>query len=275
MSDNLLPQIEESLDVLERELIEKFMQAQYKAEIADIQYVRLPLEQGRHLLGELKNLRDQLIATGDTSNLQLVTDFHDELRIRIIYLSHLLDRDIPYAYLEKSLAELKEYAPPKVQQTARPTNALPEEAAPKETGGLFGTLMGLFSGKEKEKEAPAARPSPVRPVDLSKVSNEATGQEASDPRPRLANGKLMPEPLQRVIMLHHYMEEDKEQLVKEGQQIPKLSEKIKLPSAITEFLARDLGGNLLRQKNKRPFNGTARTPEELRRKLEEREKYEK
>jgi hypothetical protein len=75
----------------------------------------------------------------------------------------------------------------------------------------------------------------------------------------------------RTIGLHYLMEEDHQKLVKADQVMPRLSHGIKLPEAIARYVARDLNASHFAL---RARQGIARTPDELRRKLAEREREE-
>lgn len=255
VTDDTLQAINQNLSLLEKRLIKEY--ARVKAEASsDLLYIVLPREQAREHLVTLNTLHKQLMGTADSRKLTLVTDLHDELRIRMVVLRDLLEREIPIPYLERALGELRVPQP----SGPPPTRAPAAERTPgrEEDEGWLRRLLGslpLLGALLRRKPAVAISRRTVQPAP---ARNAAAGY---------AEQTALPEEVMRTMGLHYLMEEDQLKLLRSGKELPRITHGYKLPPLFSRFVARDLAEAHFAT---RAYPKIARTPEELRRKLSDK-----
>lgn len=256
MSDKLKP-VEEQIRALEASVIKAYRECVDKGTEADEKFVRFPDDIKQRIASEAKAVETALYSTGDITNLSLVSDRHDELRIRTIFIQHLLERDIPIPYVRQALTEFKKQPDSKVTASGNPIGAhAPDKYRDEEKQGLIGRFLSFLfgGGKPKTKTVPVQRPRPVAKT------------------PELP----MPEDELRVILLHKLMEEDSHHLLSDQQRVRDLPRDIHIPSFIANFQTKEYAGTYIANRVRRKKEGTkenesiARTPEELRAKLARR-----
>lgn len=256
--DTKLEPISRELTRLEKDLIEAYSYIK-AASSSELIYIVLPREQARDYLATLKGLYDALQGSGDSRELQLVTDLHDELRIRMIVLRDLLEREIPLPYLERVLTELKDPAllataapaPPRQSSNTSYTSAPSRETLLSRLFGWLPLIGGLF------RRAPRAPATPPRTTPSAPVADVQSA--TTPPTPPLQ--------VMQTMGLHYLMEEDQLKLVEAGKELPRVTHGFKLPPILSRFVARDLTEAHFATRAQPKI---ARTPEELRRKLAEK-----
>lgn len=253
--DDTLQAISQNLSQLEKNLLREY--ARVKAEApSDLLYLVLPREQAREHLVMLNSLHKQLMGTADSRMLALVTDLHDELRIRMIVLRDLLEREIPIPYLERALGELRVPQP-----SGPPPTRLPvAESTPgwKDDEGWLKRLLAslpLLGALLRKKPAGAVSRRTVQPAPRRSAEVEEMEQAQ------------LPAEVMRTMGLHYLMEEDRLKLLKSGRELPRITHGYKLPPQFSLFVARDLAEAHFAT---RAYPKIARTPEELRRKLSDK-----
>lgn len=256
--DTTLEPISRELVRLEKNLIEAYAYIK-AASSSELLYIALPREQARDYLAILKGLSDALQGSGDSRELQLVTDQHDELRIRMIVLRDLLEREIPVPYLERVLTELKDptlhatTATPPLHQHSNTSYTSPAETLLSRLFGWLPLIGGLFRRKSRT-------PSPSRRTIPSAAAAD-TQADATPPQP------APPLQVMQTMGLHYLMEEDQLKLMESGKELPRVTHGFKLPPLLSRFVARDLAEAHFATRAQPKI---ARTPEELRRKLAEK-----
>lgn len=263
MSDDTLPLIQARLGKLESQVLQEYERAKDLHQKAPV-YVTLPEESARAFLEQVSQLYQQLIGGGDVRFLQLVTDLHDELRIRAQVLRDLLERDIPFQYLDRVLNEIRDTRHIITSTELSGAGAAPVRSETAEVtagGGLLSSLPVV--GKWFTR--PAEKPDVADRAGRGKPGAQAEPEQGQEESPLSLDSM-------RTIGLHYLMEEDHSKLVKTEQLMPRLSHGIKLPAAIARYVTQDLTASHFAT---RVRQGIARTPEELRRKLAEREREEK
>jgi hypothetical protein len=249
VTNETLHAINHHLSRLEKRLIEEYSRVKADSR-ADLLYIVLPRAQTREHLVTLNILHKELLGTADSRKLELVTDLHDELRIRMIVLRDLLEREIPIPYLERVLGELKTPQPsgqPSPSAQMRTTNREEPEGWLRRLLASI-PLLGMFF-----RRRPAATPSRRAPA------RETAAVDRDQPQ--------LPEEVMRTMGLHYLMEEDQLNLVKPGKELPRVTHGKKLPPLFARFITRDLTEVHFAT---RAYPKIARTPEELRRKLSEK-----
>ncbi len=110
--------------------------------------------------------------SGDTVNLSLRTERHEDLAVRMIVLKKLLDAKIPTAFLEEVEEELSRTRR-SVATTARKTpiksnTTTIEEETSEESKGFLGSIKGMFAGKQDNKDrlsrSPTEQDKPTKKV---------------------------------------------------------------------------------------------------------------
>lgn len=255
MDEKLRP-ISLQLSRLEKGLIEEYTEIKAAAG-PDLMYAVLPRERARGYLDIVASLSEALQATGDPRNLHLVTELHDQLRIRIMILRDLLEREVPVPYIERTVAEIRDPQFGTAPSTpARPTAHTTTET-PEPTKGWFRQwLARLPLIGRLFPERPAATTGGHRTVQLG-PADEGPAKQA----PPLAKEVM------QTMGLHYLMEEDQLNLIKSGQELPRITHDHKLPASFARFVSVDLAETHFAT---RASDAIARTPEELRRKLAER-----
>lgn len=263
MDDNLQP-ISHRLSLIEKQIMAAYSRIKAEAS-ADLLYIVLPREMAREHLAKLKQLYDELIGGGDSKKLCLVTDLHDELRIRMIVLRDLLQREIPVPYLERVLTDLKEPSrstavtpSPEKSVTKATTRVRTEE--PVDEGLLSGLFGSLFGGRKATRSEQHMR-RPSAPAASHSAATEKPAEQGTENRPPLE--------VMQTFGLHYLMEEDQLELIDPENALPRVTHGSRLPPILSRFVARDLAEAHFAT---RAVPRVARTPEELRRKLAEREK---
>lgn len=258
--DTKLAPISQELARLEKNLIEAYSYIK-AASSSELLYIVLPREQAREYLASLKGLYDALQGSGDNRELQLVTDLHDELRIRMIVLRDLLEREIPVPYLERVLTELKvpaklaTAAPSPTRQVGdtRDTRTPARETLLSRLFGWLPLIGGLF------RRTPRTPATPQRTTPSAPAAEPQSDMSAPQPSPPLQ--------VMQTMGLHYLMEEDRLKLLESGKELPRVTHGFKLPPILSRFVARDLAEVHFATRAQPKI---ARTPEELRRKLAEK-----
>lgn len=187
MMDEQLQTIDLELSRLERVVLDKYEQLEASAGPSAI-HVIIPWEQAHEHLAELEVLSDRLHGGGSGGMLQLVTDEHDQLRVRIIVLRNLLERDIPVPYLSRVFNELRKES----VATATAPSSLSTAAA-----------SNPFLGEQQPKEAPAeALPLEVMQTMGLHYLMEEDQQQLVKPEqamPRVTHGSQLPMTLSRFV----------------------------------------------------------------------------
>ncbi|MGE0081356.1 MAG: hypothetical protein AB7U81_08665 [Thiohalomonadaceae bacterium] len=241
MNDEL-DRIERAVQQLEAEVVVCLREAGRRAAESGERHVLLPDEMLDAFHGRLDALEAGLYST-DASSLRIVSEQHDAVRIRMIYLRDLLAPEIPRPYVEDALQEF-------AQRAATAPSAPPPSAAGPREGGGRGLLGGLFSRRPaRTPETPPPQPASPRP---------STPARAAD------DGQM------RLIYLHKLMEEDRLKLIPPAKRPAPLPSDVRLPDYIARFSARDFAETHFAVR--RAGEPIARTPEELRTKLAQREK---
>jgi hypothetical protein len=255
VTDDTLQAIGQNLSQLEKSLLKEY--ARVKAEApSDLRYIVLPREQAQEHLVTLNTLHKQLMGTANSRKLELVTDLHDELRIRMIVLRDLLEREIPIPYLERALGELRVPQPSGLPPKRVPA---PESASGgEEDEGWLKRLLAslpLLGALLRKKPAGAVSRRTVQPAPTSSADVEEMEQAQ------------LPVEVMRTMGLHYLMEEDRLKLLKSGRELPRITHGYNLPPQFSLFVARDLSEAHFAT---RAYPKIARTPEELRRKLSDK-----
>lgn len=255
MNDDL-GRIELALQHLESEVVACLRERQRQAPGDGALRVNVPEAARSGFLASLDKLEAGLYSTGNTRSLRIVSEQHDAVRIRMLYIRHLLARDIPRAYVDEALQEFSMGTQPRPQ----PVASVPEPMAPAPRDAwwraLLSALAGMFSGGR------ARRPMPV-----------ATPRPAVAPRPVAPDAKLSDEEQMRLIYLHKLMEEDRLKLLSPEERPAPVSGDVRLPGYIARFRAKDFAEAHFAVRPSAPAGERiARTPEELRAKLAQRDR---
>lgn len=254
MDENLV-QVDIDLRHLEKQIIIHYERLEATAP-PNMVYLMIPFEEAQGYLAALEALNQRL--HGGSGMLQLVTDDHDQLRIRTVVLRNLLEREIPKPYLGRVISEIRDTSTP----TDSPVSPFPASAdagqtAERASGGMF----GRFDGDEQDRQRPASG-SPPR-FTAPQHSDSGSGSEEDE---------ALPVEVMRTMGLHYLMEEDTQKLVKPDQAMPRVTQGSQLPASLARFVAKDLAEAHFATRPLRPK--IARTPDELRRKLADRERGE-
>jgi len=237
---DLLP-IEAALRALETDVITAYETGQ--AQAGGHQTIHFDEETLARFWERLDGLQTSLYASGTgPRELRLVTEEHDALRIRTIYLRHLLEREVPRLYVEKALVETRTRPAPGQLPASRQPAAAP--TARKE--GILGALGSAFRKEESTKPtSPARRAAPT--------------------------AGTMLQPQMRLIYLHKLMEEDAMKLMPEKARPPRVADNVRVPGFIANFSAKDFAETHFAVRSPTAKQAIARTPEELRAKLAKRD----
>jgi hypothetical protein len=104
MSENLT-QIERRLESLEAAVVQEYSSRKLDALRDGQDRIALNEQKIDQFARHLGELQTALYATGDPKKLQIVSELHDLLRIRMISIQHILEREIPKPYAEQALFE--------------------------------------------------------------------------------------------------------------------------------------------------------------------------
>ncbi len=260
MSDEL-KQIDSKLTTLERDVVAEYRVLKETADESGDRFVRVPDALIRRFGRVLQALKEALFGTGNTKSLRLVCDYHDALRIRMLYIENLLDRTIPHVYLTQALKEFPEYrtvetAPERV--SSRPVWPEPEERAPGPLKRLLLGLLALLRGPGGRSRSESSTGGGAR-------STEPVSRQRSDPALSARENEL------RLIYLYKLMEEDYQNLIDAAERPPRIAEQIELPPFIANFTAKDFAETHFGVRTGTAGERIARTPEELRAKLAQRQ----
>lgn len=247
-----LKELARDLDNLECIVGEEYGRLKIEAAAEGLQYIRIPIRVADGFRHHLSAIWAALFGNGP-GDLRLVTEEHDELRLRVQLLEHLLERDIPYAYMARvccepgRLPQLFEAASPRTREAV--AEAPLAGALPWWRGGLVALIDRLRRWLDPSAASQAVAQVPVR-------------------RPEPAAAPLIPEYLQRLVLLYRLMQEDEEHLVQPGQALPPLTIHSARLEELLRFVASETGGRFLLDRAE--ALSVARTPEELSRKLRDR-----
>jgi hypothetical protein len=207
----------------------------------------------------LKGLQSGLFSSiHDTANLQIVSDYHEELRIRLMMLDHLVDREVPWVYLERAL------------------NCVLEKVVLLDRDASNTSQTAVVALPQVSARVSVWREKPVWWRRLF-AGNRASRSASKKPRQSLAvrasaaacqRFERLPEYLKRLSLIYHFMEMDDLNLLDKMRLVPSLGRHFSLQGTIAVFDAEDLGecfwGERLRQGSSEPI---AKTVEELKEKL--------
>lgn len=250
MHSDLAP-IEERTLELERAMVKLLRVVEAQAAETGEGAIHIPDVERRQLTERLEAIRNDLFGTADTTTLRLVTEQHDTLRIRLIYLEHLLRRDIPRPYVEQALREFTGSKGPAPTPATTPVREVPVIVP--ESEGLLGFLRQLLFGRRSRRTpARARRGATSSPVAVAPVTA---------PVPDLPESEL------RIIYLHKLMEQDAMKLLADTDRPPALPRDVHLPPYLARFSVRDFAETHFAVRITQGKRDIARTPEELRRKL--------
>jgi len=237
-----LAEVDEKLTEVEELLLADIRRVR-KMELEET-YVTLDGSSHKALKGNTARLKHALEHSGDSHNLSLQTDEHEVLAARIKILTILLIRDLPTGYVheahELAVEDRKRFetnVAAKRKQPAKPT-AQTTTAKP----GFMGSLKGLLKNKETPIEQSRNR------LNVSEVETEELDQEAG----YLDKG-IFSASRELAILAD---------LVETNRHRPPPPP---LPRDRASFSARDLSKAPSKTENK-----LAQTPEDIRRKLQER-----
>ncbi|WP_139181436.1 hypothetical protein [Thiohalomonas denitrificans] len=253
MDTTLLP-IDLELTQLEESLLEEYARLREDSAIGLV-YILLPRKRTEHYLARLRPLYERLQGTTDTHNLQLVTELHDELRVRVMVLRNLLEREVPLIYLERALTEIIDPESTLSIRTHPAERYTPRRPEPKD--GILRRLLSSVPllGSFFQQKATASG--------IRTKKNTASNANSAAP------SKDFPaKNVRRTMGLHYLMEEDRLHLIKPGEALPRITHSPGLPPSLARFVTRDLSEAHFAT---RASSNIARTPEQLKRKLAERE----
>jgi hypothetical protein len=247
-----LARIERALQQLEARVVACLRERQQQTNATEAARVHMPEHARTGFVSTLDEIESALYATGEAGSLRIVSEQHDAARIRMIYLRHLLARDIPRPYVDQALLEFPagERRAPEVSASRPP----PAVAPPQQSAwrAVLAWLAGLFG-----RAQPAAGKPPSSPV----TPRGAVAARRSD------------EDEMRLIYLHKLMEEDRQKLLPAEERPAPLARDVRLPDFIANFTAKDFAEAHFAVRP-RPGEPIARTPEELRAKLAKRQRDE-
>lgn len=248
---DLLKTIDGSLQEVEEQLLQEF--ERIRNTLSDSRFE--PIDAGiRNALADVTDdLYNRLDNSGDRQNLSLMTEQHEVLLSRIVVLRRLLDAKVPTAFLHEAHSEVtsnRKLLEAKVKAKRQKEEAA-ELATTESKRGLIGKLKGLFGGEdETENEMPRSRIrvteqeiSELEPVSIY-LDNGI--YSASRELAALANVFSLPKATRDKIQVDHAKRVEGKAL----------------------FESRDLSQQV---ESARPDRGIAQTPEDIRRKLAERQ----
>lgn len=249
---DLLDTIDSSLQEIEEQLLKEF--ERIRNTLSDSRFE--PIDTGvRNALTEVTDdLRSRLDQSGDRQNLSLMTERHEVLLSRIVVVRRLLAAKVPTAYLHEAHTEVvsnREKLEAKVQAKRQTEERAAQEASTPEKRSFMGKLKGFFGSDNKtENEVLRNR--------ISVTEQEISGLEpvsvyldngiysASRELAALANVFSLPQDTQEKIQKEH----------------------IRRVEGKAQFESRDLSQQAATAK---PDRSIAQTPEDIRRKLAERQ----
>ncbi len=104
----------------------------------------------------VRELWHELEHSGDRDNLSLRTERHDDLAARMIVLKKLLDARIPTAYLSEVEAEMQRSRTAVSGVSGRTTRTRKAEITvrdERDDKGILGSIRGMFGGRDREEES--------------------------------------------------------------------------------------------------------------------------
>jgi hypothetical protein len=246
----LLTMIDNSLQEVEEQLLDEFDRV--RNSLSDSPYAPIDTGIKNALGGIVAELYAQLDQSGDSQNLQLMTDLHEVLLARIVVLRRLIDSKVPTAYLHEAHTEVSAN---RRQLEAKVVSLRSREediaATPEKSGGLFGKLKVFFGGdNQTEKEVSRNRiqvtEQEVQALEPVNIYLDNGIYSASRELAALANVFNLPEPQKAAIEAEH-----KKRIAGKAQ-----------------FSSRDLATQAA---TANPDRDIAQSPEAIRRKLAERQ----
>ena len=261
-----LTKLEQAIIVEYRKLLESG--CGYASEL-----LKLPVDGKKRYSNYVKKLLQALHSTGDASNLQVVSALHEDLRIRLMVLDHLLERDAPYAYLERALncalnkVVLVDNSKQKKEETKRPgqheaTNVTTNLHDKYEESGFFSSMVSALFGKRKPQSKPGLKPvKKFNRISLAELGIKSGFQQ-------------LPDHLKRLYLLYNFMEVDDLDLMA-GNRVPGIGHGFMMQGTLAVFVA---GNGVAQHWDHRgdrqdAKNNIARNVEELRKKLEARQQH--
>mgnify|MGYP003634329538 FL=1 len=248
----ILDTIDQSLQEVEEQLLQEF--DRIRNSLSDARFAPIDLGVKNALAGIVDGLYDQLDKSGDRQNLQLMTETHEVLLTRIVVLRRLLDAKVPTAYLHEAHTEVvasRKQLEAKVVARRNDNRGMAnaqDKTSAQKPAGLMGRLKSIFGGEATERE-------------VSRNRILVTEEEAKALEPvnvYLDNGIYSASrELAALVGVFDLPEQKKEAIQADHER--RLAGK-------AQFASRDLSSMTPESKS-----GRAQTPDDIRRKLAERQ----
>lgn len=253
---NILDTIDNSLQEVEEQLLQEF--DRIRNTLSDARFEAIDPGIKTALGSVVADLRGRLEQTGDRENLQLMTERHEILFARMGVLRQLLNAKIPTAFLHEAHQEVKsnrKKLEAEVEAQRRKETATESAPTPEAKSGFVSRLKGMFKGNETEK---AVKRNRIQVTAEEQKNHEPVSiyldngiYSASRELAALANVFSLPKEQQEALQDNH---EKKMQAIISGK---------------AQFQSRDLSNKPPEEKPGK--KSIAQTPEEIRRKLAERQ----
>ncbi len=250
----LLDTIDSALQEVEEQLLQEFNRI--RNTLSDARFE--PVDPGvkASLVDVLNDLKHKLEHSGDKTNLQLLTERHENLFARLTVVRQLLDAKVPTAYLHEVHDDVKTRRRKlEAKVVAKRQNIKIDEPTEKKSGFL-GSLKGMFGAKKSESELARNR---IRVT-------EQEEKELQNVEVYLDNGIYSAS--RELAMLANRVNEafERDEPAPEPKQKPRPAP----PTGKALFESRDLSSKIpdVKPKPRTEPKTIAQTPEEIRRKLE-------
>ncbi len=244
MADNL-ETIDQALEEVEEQLLADLRGV--RKEGSEDTYIEVDAGTRAALAEVNDSLRHQLDHSGDTVNLSLQTDQHENLYARMKVVGNLLHRTIPATFLDIAHQEAKQA---RLKLEKKVTAKRKEDKQEKREAPKADKPKGLLGKLFKKPAAEKARNTSNVTAEEEAEFEETEEHTYQDKGVYSASRELAI--LAEQVLLHHVEGQSIEEVVKER----------------AEFLSRDLSNAPIEAKKKRDI---AQTPEEIRRKLNQRD----
>lgn len=254
---DLMETIDQSLQEVEEQLLQEF--DRIRNTLSDARFEAIDTGIKTALASVVLDLQARLDRTGDSSNLQLMTEQHEVLLARMAVLRQLLDSKVPTAFLHEAHQEVisnRRRLEAKVAKQRDSQQSTHEEPAADETGkgGLMSKLKGMFSAGESETKS-----------SNNKIKVTAEEQKALEPVSIYLDNGIYSASRELAALANVFnLPESQKQLLQESHE-KKMRAVI---SGKAQFESKDLSAQA-----EEPTDGKAiaQTPEQIRKKLAERD----
>jgi hypothetical protein len=247
----LLDTIDSFLQEVEEQLLQEF--ERIRNTLSDSRYE--PIDLGvRNALAEVtRDLYDRLDHSGDSQNMSLMTERHEVLLSRIVVIRRLLDAKVPTAFLHEAHTEVvtnRKQLEAKVN-AKRQSAETPKTELAEEKRGFMGKLKGFFSDTGKTENEVSRNRIKITEQEIQELEPVSIYLDngiysASRELAALANVFSLPKDVQEKIQAEHKRKVEGKAL----------------------FESRDLSAQ---KADAKPDRNLAQTPEDIRRKLAERQ----